>query len=70
MLSIALLQQWLGINSVGGAVTLGLFIVIGLSAATSLPGYAFLKRWSAFFLAMGSQAAMIIIISIILASWK
>ncbi len=70
VLSIALLQQWLGVNSIGGGITLGLFIAVGLSAATSLPGYAFLKRWSAFFLAMGSQAAMIIVISIILASWK
>ena len=70
VLSIALLQQWLAIDSLGSAVTLGLFIAIGLSAATSLPGYAFLKRWSAFFLALGSQFVMIIVISIILASWK
>ena len=68
--SIAALQQWLGVDSLGGALTLGCFVAVGLAAATSLPGYAFLKRWSAFGLAIGSQVAMILGISIILALWK
>lgn len=69
VLSIAILQNALGISSVGSAIGLGLFIAVGLAAATSLPGYAFLQRWSAFALAIGSQVAMILGISVILALW-
>lgn len=70
VISIAILQQLLSVSSLSEAVTSGLYIAIGFSLATSLPGYAFLKRWSAFWLAMGSQVAMILGISVILALWQ
>ncbi|WP_372369768.1 DUF1761 domain-containing protein [Candidatus Uabimicrobium sp. HlEnr_7] len=69
-ISLATLQQWLKIDTLSGAISLGLFISIGFSAATSLPGHAFLKRWSAFWMIIGSQTAMILGISTILALWK
>jgi len=68
--SIAILQQWLAISSTSAGIALGIFLAIGVSLATSLPGYIFLKRWSAFLLAFGSQFIMIIAISLILALWK
>jgi len=46
------------------------FITLFFCIATALPGYAFLKRWNAFILAIGSQSALILIISVILAIWK
>ena len=70
VLSIAILQQWLGIGSIGAAVSLGFFLAIGIAAATSLPGLAFLNRWTTFLHIIGSQTAMILGISIILAVWK
>ena len=67
---MAALQGSLAINTVGSGLMFGLYIALFFSIATALPGYAFLKRWNAFFLAMGSQTVLIIIISIILAIWK
>ncbi|BBM84613.1 DUF1761 domain-containing protein [Candidatus Uabimicrobium amorphum] len=70
VLSIAILQQVLKVDTLGGAISSGLFVAIGFAASTSLPGNAFLKRWSAFLMMIGSQTAMILGISIILALWK
>jgi len=69
-LSIALLQATLGISDLSRALKLGCLIAIGLSAATAFPGYAFLKRYPAFFLAAGSQVCLIFILSVILALWQ
>lgn len=69
-LGIALLQSTLSIDTLGASISFGLFIAICFCIATMLPGYAFLKRWDAFFLAVGSQVSVILIISIILAIWK
>lgn len=70
VLSIAVLQRALAVETVGGALGLGLFVWIGFSAATTLPGLAFLKRWRAFLLINGSQGAMILAISLILGLWR
>ena len=70
VMSIAILQQVLNVNTLGGAISSGLFVAIGFATATSLPGHAFLKRWSAFLMIIGSQTLMILGISIILALWK
>ena len=68
--SIAILQQLLKVNTIVDAVYLACYIVIGFAGATSLPGHAFLKRWSAFLMIIGSQFFMILGISMILVLWK
>ena len=70
VLSLAALQQALAIESVSGALGLGLFVAVGFCIATGLPGHAFLKRWRAAFLIYGSQTVMILAISLILALWR
>jgi len=69
-IGIALLQSKLAIDTLGEGVSFGIFITLFFCIATALPGYAFLKRWNAFILAIGSQSALILIISVILAIWK
>lgn len=69
VLSLALLQQALGVDSVVGALQLGVLVAIGFCIATGLPGQAFLKRWRVATIALGSQVAMIVGISLILGSW-
>lgn len=69
-LGLAFLQQALGIADIGSALMLGLFVAVTFSIATAMPGYAFLKRWPAFFIALGSQTVLILILSVILALWK
>ena len=70
IIGIANLQQLLGVQGLGGGISLGLAIAILFSIATALPGYIFLKRWNAFLMAMGSQAVLIIVVSAILAVWQ
>lgn len=70
VLSLAVLQSALGVDTVGAALRLGLFVAVGFCGATMLPGQAFLKRWRVFAIAFGSQTAMILAISIVLAVWK
>ncbi len=67
---IAVLQRALGVQSVGDALLLGLIIAIQFSVATALPGYAFLKRYRAFALAIGSQTLLILTVSAVLAAWS
>jgi len=69
-LGIALMQARLGIQGVGAGVTFGFFVAIHFAAATALPGYAFLRRYRAFGLALGSQVALILVVSTILAVWR
>lgn len=69
-LGLSGLQAALGIASAGDGLALGLFVALHFCIATALPGYAFLKRWRACVLAVGSQAALIPILSLILAAWK
>lgn len=68
--SLALLQRWLAVDSVGDALVLGLFVAIGFGLATGLPGQAFLKRWRVAWIAYGSQTAMILVASVILGVWR
>ena len=70
VISLALLQRWLGVDSIGDALMLGGFVSVGLCIATGLPGQAFLKRWRVAGLALGSQVAMILAISLILGAWQ
>ena len=70
VLSLALMQRWLGVDSIAEALQLGLFVAIGFCVATGLPGQAFLKRWRVALIAYGCQVAMILGISVVLAVWR
>lgn len=69
-IGLAGLQRGLAVASLGDGLELGLFVAISFCVATALPGYAFLRRWSAFFLAIGAQAVLILIVSAILSVWR
>jgi len=69
-LGLAVLQRGLAVASLGDGLTLGLFVSVSFCIATALPGYAFLRRWSAFFLAIGAQVVLIMILSAILSVWQ
>lgn len=68
-LGLAILQSNLGIRGLGGGISSGLFVALMFCVATALPGYAFLRRWSAFALAISAQIVVILILSVILAVW-
>ena len=70
ILGLAMLQSTLGVNTFTDGITLGLFVALFYSIATALPGYIFLKRMNAFWMAMGSQTILILVVSIILAVWQ
>jgi len=69
-LGLALMQAGLGVQGVAGGLSVGLVVAVSFCLATALPGYAFLKRWPAFTLAVGSQMTLILILSVILAAWQ
>lgn len=69
-LGLALLQRALGVVDLGSALMLGVFVALTFSIATAMPGYAFLKKLSAFFIAIGSQTVLILILSAVLVLWR
>lgn len=69
VLSLATLQQWVGVTSLGQSLGLGALVAV-VMFVTSLPGQAFLKRWRVAAIAGGSQAAMILGISVVLGLWR
>ncbi len=69
VVTLALLHQALGVNSLVGALGIGLLVSVGFCIATGLPGQAFLKRWRVAAIALGSQVAMIMGASLILGAW-
>lgn len=69
-LGLASLQQITAVADIGAGLATGLFVAVCFSIATALPGYAFLKRWPAFFLGVGAQVVLILILSVILAAWR
>jgi len=69
-LGIAVLQTLLNTDSFTEGLTLGAFVAVFFILTTALPGYLFLKRMNAFWMAAGSQAIVVVAISIILAVWK
>jgi hypothetical protein len=69
-LGLAVLQAALGVRTVGDALKVGVVVALHFCIATALPGYAFLKRWNAFFIAIGSQSALILVLSVVLAVWQ
>jgi hypothetical protein len=69
-LGMANLQAALGVETAGDGILFGIYVAIHFSVATSLPGYAFLKRYRAFTLAIGAQTLAIVVLSTILAVWQ
>ncbi len=70
IIGMAVMQGALSIDTFSEGLWFGFLVVLFFSWASALPGYIFLKRWKAFFLSMGSQAVIILVISSILAIWK
>ena len=70
IIGLASLQSILGVDTLAEGVFLGLFVTVFYSLATALPGYIFQKRMKTFLMAMGSQAILIVVVSISLALWK
>ena len=70
VLSLALLQQLLSVDSSMEALQLGALVAVGFCVATGVPGQAFLKRWRVAAIALGCQATMIVGISLILGLWR
>ncbi len=69
-MGLATLQRGLGVAGVGAGLAFGFYIALHFAIATAVPGYAFLRRWSACFMAVGSQSVLILILSVILAVWR
>ena len=71
LLSIGLgvVQSAMGVEGVLDGLMVGAFVALTFALATALPGYAFLKRYGAFSLALGSQTTLILILSTVLAAW-
>lgn len=67
---LAALQQGLGVTGATEGLVLGAFVTLCFGVAIALPGYAFLKRYAAFWLALGAQAVVILSISLLLALWR
>lgn len=70
MVALALLTGWLGVDTIGGAITLGLFVAVAFCIANGLPGQAFLRRWRVAVLTLGCQSTMIVAGTLILALWR
>lgn len=69
-LGLALLQNSLGVQSLGAGLSSGFVVALCFCLATALPGYAFLGKWNAAAIAIGSQFVVILILSSILAVWR
>lgn len=68
-LGLAILQKNLGVSGIAGGLSVGIFVAVMFCVATAMPGYAFLRRWSAFVLAIAAQILVILLNSVILAVW-
>ena len=68
-LTISLLHGALGVASVGAALQLACLLAVGVFVAMAMPGYAFLRKWSAWSIAAGSQVVLICVVSLILVLW-
>lgn len=69
-IGLALFQQGLGVTSLGAGLGVGLLVALCFTLAAALPGYAFLRKWDAAVLAIGSQFVVILVVSAILAVWR
>lgn len=70
IIGTALIQDAMGIDTLAEGLLFGIFVSVVFSLGTAIPGYVFLKRWKALYMAMGSQTILVIVVSTILAVWK
>ncbi len=68
--SLAVVQRAFGVASLPDALVVGGAVSVGSCVATGLPGQAFLRRWRVAAIALGSQVAMILTISVVLGLWR
>ncbi len=64
----ALLHQAVGVNGIGDGFLFGVIAALAYGVATVLPGYEFLLKSSAGRIAAGSQAAAILVVSVVLSA--
>lgn len=69
-LGLSFLHAALGVGNIFEAL-----LVAGVLSATifipmAMPAYAFLRRWSAWWISVGSQLAVIAVVSVILVLWQ
>ena len=69
VIGTALLHQAAGINSIGGGLIFGVIAALAYGLATVLPGYGFLLKADAGRIAAGSQAAAILVVSLVLGAF-
>lgn len=69
VIGLALLQRALEVQTLRESLEVGLFVAVCFSLATAMTGYAFLKRLSAFALALGGQVLLIVVASSVLISF-
>ncbi|WP_029042007.1 DUF1761 domain-containing protein [Cucumibacter marinus] len=69
-IGLAVSQRAFGVAGIADGIVFGLVFAVCFAVATALPGYAFLKRWQAGVLAIGSQSVLILVLSLILALWQ
>ncbi|WP_120633274.1 DUF1761 family protein [Ruegeria sp. EL01] len=69
VIGTALLHQAAGINSISGGLVFGAIAALAYGLATVLPGYGFLLKLDAGRIAAGSQAAVILVVSVVLSAF-
>lgn len=69
VLATALLHQAAGVTNLTGGLVFGLIAAFGYGLATVLPGYGFLLKSAAGRIAAGSQAAAILVVSLVLGAF-
>ena len=70
VIGTALLHQAVGINSIDGGLVFGVIAALAYGLATVLPGYGFLLNLDAGRIAAGSQAAVILVVSLVLSAFE
>ncbi len=69
VIGTALLHQAVGINSIAGGLVFGVITALAYGLATVLPGYGFMLNLDAGRIAAGSQAAVILVVSVVLSAF-
>lgn len=68
-IGLATLRNALNVTGLMGGLSMGLFVSVAFCLATAIPGYAFLRRWSALVLAITPQVIVVLVVSAVLSVW-